>query len=316
MNLDPIDEKIINHLQVNGYQTGSTIAAELGLPLSTIHRRLKQLKKDKTFIVVVRTNALVLGFKHWVRIGINITPGYTQDVIRRLIENPWVYTIPEVSGHYDLLIGARFKTAEQLITFVENELPALPGVRSAETFIMVKPRKHLQFREEDVENSSNGSDSLDASGGKSTFELDKIDRSILDILTAEGQSSIEQLSHRLGASISTIQRHLKIMADNQVFALDVRVNPELADYEYVVTVGIVVTGRAAQAVLDEIMLDVRYVVNATLCIGRFNIMLSCVFHRYEMIHEYVNVRLNSIQGIHSIESFIHIKRHQYHISQY
>jgi DNA-binding Lrp family transcriptional regulator len=314
--IDEIDEKIINYLQTNGYQTGSIIAEDLGLPLSTVHRRLMLLKKNKTINVTVRTNALVLGFKYWVRIGISTAPEHTQDVIRYLVENPAVYTVPEVAGNHNLFIGARFKTADQLIHFVGSELPALAGIKNMETFLLIKPRKYLQFQWKYDENSADNPDSLDAAVGKTTFELDKLDRGILDIITVEGQTSIQQLSKKLGASVSTIQRHLKTMTDNQVYALDVLINPGLVDYEFVVNLGIVVTGRSAQAVLDDIMLDDKYVVNASLCIGRFHIMLSCVFHRYELLVEYLNSSLYNIPGINSIETFIHTKRHKTYVSQY
>jgi DNA-binding Lrp family transcriptional regulator len=314
--IDEIDEKIISYLQANGFQTGLIIAKELGIPISTVHRRLQQMKNKKIFIVIVRTNALVLGFKYWVRVGINTTPGCAQDVIHHLVEHPSVYTVSGVASNYSLLLGARFRTENQLIHFIASELPSLPGIRNMETFLLIKPRKYLQFHWQYDESSDNNPDSLDAAVGKTTFELDKIDRGILDIITIDSQTTNQQLSKKLGVSVSTIQRHLKIMAENQVYVLDVLINPDLVDYEFVVNLGIVVIGRSAQSVLDEIMTDDQYVVNASMCIGRFNVWISCVFHRYEILNEYINVKLNNIPGIQLIEPFVHTKRYKSYVSQY
>jgi DNA-binding Lrp family transcriptional regulator len=314
--IDETDKKIIDYLQIKGYQTGSMIAEELGLPTRAVYRRLKQLKENKTIMVIIRTNPLVLGYRFWVRIGIKTTPGCGRDVIRYLVEHPSVYIVNEITGKYNILTGARFKTSDQLINFVSNELPGLQGIENAETFLLIKPRKYLQFLWEDHEKFSHAPASLDASVRKNSFELDKIDRSILDILTVEGHTSAQKLSKTLGISATAIQRHLKTMADNQVYALDVKINPELANHEFIATLGIIVKGRSTKSVLDEIMLDETYITNASLCIGRFNIMLNYSFYRYDMINEYINVRLYNIQGINFIETYIHTKRHKYYVSQY
>jgi DNA-binding Lrp family transcriptional regulator len=314
--VDEIGEKIIGYLQIKGYQPVSLIAEELGLPIRAVYRRLKQLKENKTIMVITRTNPLVLGYRFWVRIGIKTTPGSSPNVIRYLVEHPSLYIVNEIMGKYNILAGARFKTADQLINFVSNELPGLPGIEIAEAFLLIRPRKYLQFRWGDNEKFSYNSDALDASVSKNTFHLDKIDRSILDIMTAEGQTSAQKLSKKLRISAATIQRHLKTMADNQVYALDVKINPELANHEFIVTLGINVKGRSARSVLDEIMLDEAHITNASLCIGRFNIMLNYSFYRYDMINEYINVKLCNIRGINFIETYIHTKRHKYYVSQY
>ena len=314
--MDEIDEKIIDYLQIKGYQPVSMIAQELVLPIRAVYRRLKQLKENKIIMVIIRTNPLVLGYRFWVRVGIKTTPGCSPNVIRCFAEHPSVYIVNEITGKHNLLIGARFKAADELISFVSNELPCLPGIEIAETFLLVRPRKYLHFRWEEKKTFSHNGDALDASVSKSIFQLDKIDRRILDIMTAEGQTSAQALSKQLGISATAIQRHLKTMADNQVYALDVKINPAFANHEFIATLGIIVKGRSAQSVLDEIMLDETYITNASLCIGRFNIMLNYSFHRYDMINEYINVKLYNIQGVNFIETFIHTKRHKYYVSQY
>jgi DNA-binding Lrp family transcriptional regulator len=314
--VDEIAEKIIGYLQIKGYQPVSLIAKELSLPIRAVYRRLKQLKENKTIMVITRTNPLVLGYRFWVRIGIKTTPGCSREVIRNLVEHPSLYIVNEIMGKYNILTGARFKTAGQLIDFVSDELPGLPGIENAETFLLIRPRKYLQFRWEDNGKFSYNCDALDASVSNNTFHLDKIDRSILDIMTAEGQTSAQKLSKKLRISAATIQRHLKTMADNQVYALDVKINPEFANHEFIATLGIIVKNRSAQAVLDEIMLDDQYITNAALCMGRFNIMLNYSFYRYDMINEYINVKLYDIQGVNFIETYIHTKRHKYYVSQY
>jgi Lrp/AsnC family transcriptional regulator for asnA, asnC and gidA len=314
--IDDIDKKMIDHLQIKGHQPVPMIAKELALPVRAVYRRLKHLKDNKTIMVIIRTNPLVLGYRFWVRIGIKSSPGCSRDVIRYLADHPSVYIVNEITGRYNILTGARFKTADQLTTFVHNELPSLPGIEKAETFLLIKPCKYLQFRWEYHEKVGQNTDALDASVSKKTFDLDQTDRNILDIITVEGQTSAQKLSKRLGIKAATVQRHLKTMAENQVYALDVKINPALANHEFIATLGIIVKGRSAQAVLDEIMLDETYITNASLCIGRFNIMLNFSFYRYDMINEYINVKLYNVRGINSIETYIHTKRYKYYVSQY
>jgi DNA-binding Lrp family transcriptional regulator len=313
--VESLDERIIDYLEIKGFQNSPKISKELKIPICTIHRHLKKLVDQNIIRVIVHTNPVILGYKHWIRVGIDTQCGLSEKVVDFLVKHKSVYTISEVVSGFNILIGARFKSEDAFIQFTSVDLPALEGIRKAEVFVVTWPRKYYQFYWPPRDRSGlQGRRKVVTTG--TLYNLDDIDRKILSIITVKGPESATRLSKQLGIGSATIQQHLKRMLDNHVFSNLVRVNPEYGDSEYLVTIGLSVSGRPAHQVLEDVMKEEIYFDTVTLCVGRFNIMLSGHFRSFESLNGMVNARLRNISGISSIETFIHTKRVKYFTSQY
>jgi Lrp/AsnC family transcriptional regulator, regulator for asnA, asnC and gidA len=313
--VERLDERIIDYLEIKGFQNSLKISKELKMPNCTVYRHIKKLIDQNIIRVIVHTNPVILGFKYWIRAGIDTQSGENDKVIDFLVKHPSVYTISEVVSGFNILIGARFKTEDAFIKFTSVDLPALEGIRKSEVYLITQPRKYFQFYWPSGDQTGSPKRRKIVTT-ETLYNLDKIDRKILSIITIKGPRSATHLSKELGIGPATIQQHLKRMSDKHVFTNLVRVNPELGDSEYLVTLGLCVSGRPSQLVLEDVMKEENYFDTASLCVGRFNIMLLGHFHSIESLNEMVNVKLRNIPGVSSIETFVHTKRLKYYTSQY
>ena len=65
-----------------------------------------------------------LGYDLLVIIGIRISHGKLIEVEKRISKNPHVYEIYDTTGDWDSIIIARFKSREELNTFIKRVLAA------------------------------------------------------------------------------------------------------------------------------------------------------------------------------------------------
>ena len=179
-------------------------------------------------------------------------------------------------------------------------------------FYLIWPAKYYNFqwpiRRDDHNSSGKTSEN---SGGNGYFELDEVDKQILEILTENALNKPPEMSARLDVSEGKIRKHLKKMSDHGLFKMDVLYTP---GRDVSATIGIALHRCSVSNVMEYIVTQFPRVLMATFCIGRFNIILTASFRDNDALNEFVNVNLKSIKGITSIETFIHTKRIKYHVS--
>jgi len=311
-NMDILDEKIVETLLSQGYKNAAALSTQLGIGERTIRRRLNSLLNTQTIKVIIHTNPILLGYKCWARIGLNIEPGFSREVSDYLSQYKQVYFIGESVGTFDMILAVRFKDDNELSNFVNIELPKLQGIRGKEVFYLIWPAKYYNFqwpiRRDDHNSSGKTSEN---SGGNGYFELDEVDKQILEILTENALNKPPEMSARLDVSEGKIRKHLKKMSDHGLFKMDVLYTP---GRDVSATIGIALHRCSVSNVMEYIVTQFPRVLMATFCIGRFNIILTASFRDNDALNEFVNVNLKSIKGVTSIETFIHTKRIKYHVS--
>jgi len=119
--IDNIDKKIVNIMLFDADITNRELARKCDIALGTVNNRLKRLRKlgvikNKTIIVDYEK----LGYTIQVLIGIRIKKGGFYEIAKRLISNPNVFTIMDMTGVYDAEILARFNTTRQLDNFIKK----------------------------------------------------------------------------------------------------------------------------------------------------------------------------------------------------
>ena len=93
--------------------------------------------------------------------------------------------------------------------------------------------------------------------------------------------------------------------------MDVLYNP---GGDVAATIGIALHQCSVANVLEYIVSQYPRVLMASMCIGRFNIILTASNRNNDDLNEFVNNNLKSIKGVTAIETFIHTKRLKFHIS--
>jgi Lrp/AsnC family transcriptional regulator, regulator for asnA, asnC and gidA len=129
IRLSEADVKIIQCLQKDARSSVARIAKILRMPTSSVRHRLQKLVKDGVIKFDAMTNPLLLGYQVWVNIEIQVELTKLDSVARQLARDPEVYLVYIMTGRYDILVGAVFRTNEDFRKFITGKLPKIPGIK-------------------------------------------------------------------------------------------------------------------------------------------------------------------------------------------
>lgn len=144
--LDEKDEAIIRVLERKAGLSNRSLAKMVGLPISTVHRRVKKLEREG---VIIGYKALVNYEKTTTPIGafllINLAeviPGRghipKKDIINTIRKFEEIEEIIELqTAHFDLAIRARFQSLRKLSAFIE-ELRSIEGIDETSSAIITE----------------------------------------------------------------------------------------------------------------------------------------------------------------------------------
>lgn len=95
------------------------------------------------FTISVNNN--LLGYDHLVFMGVKISPGYADQIIRDLLGVEEVLEMHELHGNFDLLLKIRARNLNQLRDIVENKICKIHHILKAELMTVLKTKKEEQM---------------------------------------------------------------------------------------------------------------------------------------------------------------------------
>lgn len=144
--LDNINLQIIDFLGRDSSTPFVEIAKHIGISDATVHIRVKRLIAAgiiNKFTISVDNNRL--GYDHLAFMGINIEPGFAEEITDDLSKVEEVLEIHEIHGRFDLLLKVRAKNLEQMRDIVVNKVRILPHIIETELMTVLKSRKEEQM---------------------------------------------------------------------------------------------------------------------------------------------------------------------------
>jgi Lrp/AsnC family transcriptional regulator, regulator for asnA, asnC and gidA len=143
--LNDADLKIIDILHKNSLTPFVEIARQIGISDVTVHLRVRRLKDDGIINkFTLSLNNDLVGYNHLVYIGINIRPGFTDQVIEALSTVDEVLEIHEMYGKFDLFLKVRAKDLVHIRDIIENKIGILPHILKIKLMIILKTKKEEQ----------------------------------------------------------------------------------------------------------------------------------------------------------------------------
>jgi len=312
--MEELSKRLLTVLLEKGFQKNTTLASMLGVSESTIRRHMSALRSSGTIKIIALRNPVLFGYKAWAKIGIVVKPNYLEQVASELVRCPLVYFVAYGLGTFDIMIAVHFKSIEGLTYFVNSRLTSIEGIQRTETMMLMQPRKYYDFSWPAPlfkKNRVTKEYYLDTTNSPDQYKVDEIDQRILGVLAEDGLGRPASLKSRLGIGESTIRKHIANMLKNEVFRIVVVPDPEVLEYEVWATMGIVINHQFAHKVIDAAVKDPA-VYLASLSVGRFNSIIAARFHNVNMLNQFVKKKLPSIEGVVSVEVFLHNKPLKYH----
>jgi len=312
--MDELDQRLLNELQRRGFQKYRILAAHFGVGERTIYRRIHAMRDEGIIKIIALPDFVLLGYKAWAKIGIQVKPNSLSYVASQLTKNNSIYFVANSYGTFDIIIAVLFYDIESLTYFINSELTKIKGIRSTETMVLTSPRKYYNFYwlSPVFKKTKNGWKRYHDDGtNHNHYQIDKADRKILSILMEDALIRPSNIKSSLGMGESTIRKRIKNMANNGIFKTVVVPNPEVLENDVWATIGITISNRLSKDVLDDI---VKYpeVYLASNAIGRFNLVIAARFNHIDLANQFINFKLQALDGISYVEKFVHSKPLKYH----
>jgi len=136
--IDELDLEILSTLSTDGRNNKSTIADDLNRSPNTIIKRISNLEENgviKNYGVQIDYEKL--GYNIIALIEITVSKGKMLEVEKKIAQNPNVFAVYDITGTYDALILARFKTRARLSEMIKDVIHASPYVERSNTHIVL-----------------------------------------------------------------------------------------------------------------------------------------------------------------------------------
>ncbi|MEM7819285.1 MAG: Lrp/AsnC family transcriptional regulator [Candidatus Aenigmatarchaeota archaeon] len=119
--MDEIDKKILNLILENSKLSYRKIAKKLGISVATIMNRVNKLEKNGIVEkYTTKLNYEKLGYDLNVIIDIRVSKGKLFDVERKIASHPNVGAVYDITGQFDVMVIANFKSRKELDRFLKK----------------------------------------------------------------------------------------------------------------------------------------------------------------------------------------------------
>ena len=119
--LDELDLSILRRLNEDGRRSYRDLAKSLGVSITTVSNRVKRLESEGVilgYVPVLDTKRV--GYDLAAIIGVTISHGKLLEVQRRIAKDDRVFGVYDVTGEWDSVIIARFRSTRELDAFVKK----------------------------------------------------------------------------------------------------------------------------------------------------------------------------------------------------
>jgi Lrp/AsnC family transcriptional regulator for asnA, asnC and gidA len=144
--IDDINLKILEILNRDSSTPFVDIAKRIGVSDATIHIRVRRMMAAgiiNKFTISVDND--LLGYDHLAFMGINISPGFADQIASDLLKIEEVLEMHEMHGKFDILLKIRAKDLNQMREIVENKISKIPHILESELMTVLKTRKEEQM---------------------------------------------------------------------------------------------------------------------------------------------------------------------------
>jgi DNA-binding Lrp family transcriptional regulator len=140
-NVDEVDLKIIEMLERDARTSFREIAKELKISEATVYNRVKRMQEEGIIKgYSVKVDPPKLGLDLSAVIGLRVAGGHLVEVEQEISKLKEVCCVYDVTGDYDAVIIARFRSRSDLNKFIKNVL-SNPYVERSVTHVVLNTVK-------------------------------------------------------------------------------------------------------------------------------------------------------------------------------
>lgn len=150
MELDKYDKAILRELQNDCRKTLKEIAKKIGLPITTVHSRIKRLEAMgviKKYTVILDNYKLGKPVTAFIFASFSKAEGVSQrEIVKQISNLPNVQEVHIITGDWDILIKVKEKDVDSIGRFVVDELRSLKGIEKTLTsFVLHTAKENVEM---------------------------------------------------------------------------------------------------------------------------------------------------------------------------
>lgn len=143
--MDNKDEKILRLLKENSKLTSHQISKKTLIPITTVHNRIKKLKKEgiiKRYTLELDNKKLGKNLAAYIQIVVDYKllkekKMSQYDLAKKIMQNESVEESAMVTGGTDIIIKVRVENIEKLDNLVTKYLRNIEGIEKTQTMIIL-----------------------------------------------------------------------------------------------------------------------------------------------------------------------------------
>ena len=140
-HLDEMDLNILEQLQEDGRRSNVEIARALGVSESTVRKRIDRMQQAGVFRTVIVPDFAALGLEGHIIVGIHAELGTAPAIADRLGDLQEVRLVALTTGAFDLVADVFLPSVSNFLTFIQDELARIPGIKGVETSTVLRQPK-------------------------------------------------------------------------------------------------------------------------------------------------------------------------------
>lgn len=144
---DSSERELLRVLQENSQRSLRELSKELGLPISTVHEKIKRLERGgliRGYHAILDERKLGFGVTGFILVSISYlnAPKTSQaEIAAKAAKLPNVQEVHIIAGEWDLMVKAKAKSVEELGKFVTERLRNISGVEKTLSLIVYETVK-------------------------------------------------------------------------------------------------------------------------------------------------------------------------------
>jgi Lrp/AsnC family transcriptional regulator for asnA, asnC and gidA len=144
--LDELDRRLIDLLQIDGRQPNTELARKLKVTEGTVRNRIARLLNDNLIQVGAWVDPVRVGGQVYAHIEIEVEHSRIDTIARQLADFSEVNFEFIQTGRADILLGCFFRSTQHMDEFVTRKLAGVKGIlRTSSVVILRIVKRHYRF---------------------------------------------------------------------------------------------------------------------------------------------------------------------------
>jgi len=218
LKIDLIDKKILSELDKNSHQTNSSIAKKIKISRERVEYRIKKLidlKVIKKFPTIINPTKFGYSMHKLYFQFQNLTPSKEKEIIKWLVDNPFVQWVTNCKGKWDLNIIVFAKDVEHFNSIMQEFYNTYGEWIYAQHFNITLSVGNLE-KGWILKNKNHVSKIIYTANEMQDAKLDKEDLELLKIIANNSRMSTVEIAKKMNSTPRIVQYRIKALEKKEV----------------------------------------------------------------------------------------------------